>query len=229
MARAQVRDLMEQLAMTPLENYELLWVLESCLETPASSIYGLGVQPGSAGIMIIHRDCVWLRLDNEMLMTALLAPLPEQDFYRFYTSNAATLDMLRRWFPQGQLSQSRLCVRNLTKTWRKRFAVEIQVEPDPETVGGQIYAAWNAEGSLVAQCRVEEVVQPWHEVVQWQLTREQDINYWLEQVFGEVTATLLSQGCPVVVRVEEDEFFSILEPLGYREFSQLYYYVAVKE
>lgn len=229
LAKAQVRDLMDRLAKEPLENYELLWVLESCLETPASSVHALGVQLGSAGIIVIHRDCVWLRLDNEMHLSALLEPLPEQDYYRFYTSNASTLDMLQRWFPQGQLSQSRLCVRNLTKTWRKRFAVEIQVEADPETPGAQIYVAWDAEGGLVAQCRVEEVVQPWHEVVQWQVTREQDVNYWTEQVFGAATAALLAKGSPVVVRVAEDELYSSLETLDYREFKQLYYYVAVKE
>lgn len=229
LTRAQVRDLIDTLGQEPLENYELLWVLESCLETPASAVYGLGSRPGSAGIMVLHRDCVWLRLDNEMLFSSLLAPLPEQDFYRFYTTSPATLDMLQRWFPQGQLSQSRLCARNLTKTWRKRFAVEVQIEPDESAPGGDIYLVQDSAGAVVATCRVEEVVRPWREVVKWQLNPDQDIFYWTEQVLGAVTAALLAQDSPVVVRAEAENVFEILEALGFREFNQLFYYVAAQE
>jgi hypothetical protein len=228
LARAQVRDLIQHLAQEPLQNYELLWVLESCLETPASTVYGLGSRPGSAGIMVLHRDCVWLRLDNELLLSSFLAPLPEQDYYRFYTTNPVTLDMLQRWFPQGQLSQSRLCARNLTKTWRRRFVVEVQVEPDRNAPGGEIYLVQDKEGGLAANCRVEEVVRPWHELVQWQLVPDQDIFYWTEQVLGAVTAALLAQGKPAVVRAEDENVFAILDALGYREFNQLFYYVAAQ-
>jgi len=226
--KAQIRDLHRFLGREPLENYELLWVLESCLETPASAVYGLGVVPWSAGLMIVHRNCVWLRLDNEMLLTALLVQLPEQDIYRFYTTSASTLDMLQRWFPQGQQTESRLYVRNLTKTWRKRFDVEVNIEPDPATLGGQI-CTFMAGGEPVATCAIQEVVLPWKEVVQWVMAKDQDLLYWIEQVFGALTSILLGQGSPVVVRTDSEAVLGILEDLGYREFSKLYYYVAARE
>lgn len=228
LTKVQIRDLLAILGEEPLENYEFLWVLESCLETPSSSVYGLGTMPWPAGLMITHRDCVWLRVDNEMLLTALLTPLPEQDFYRFYTTSATTLDMLQRWFPQGQCSQSRLCVRNLTKTWRKRFAVSTYVELDISAFGRETYIVVDGNDNLVADCTVEEVVQPWHEILQWSLVGEQDLNHWTEQVFGAITATLLAEGSPIVVRSDNDDFFTILQGLGYREFNQLYYYVAAR-
>jgi len=212
-----------------LDNYELLWVLESCLETPASAVYGLGPQPWSAGLLITHRQCIWLRVENEMLLSALLDLLPELDMYRFYTSNTETLEMLKRWFPQGQVSQSQLCVRNLTKTWRRRFDVTVQVNSDPSTVGGQAFSVTAQDGRLVATCASQQVVLPWQEIIQWKLLEGQDLVYWTEQVFGVITAAVLSEGCPVVVRIEDSTLFGILEPLGYREFSQLYYYVAARE
>jgi len=123
LSRAQIRELHNRLTEAPLDNYELLWVLESCLETSASAVYGLGSFPWTAGLLAVHRQCIWLRLENEMLLETLLAQLPEPDFYRFYTTSPQTLDMLQRWFPGGILTQSCLCVRNLTRTWKKRFEV----------------------------------------------------------------------------------------------------------
>jgi hypothetical protein len=229
LARGQIRELQSHLSETPLENYELLWVLESCLDTPAGAVFGLGTEPWSAGLMIIQRQCIWLRLENEILLESLLAELPEWDLYRFYTASANTADMLSRWFPRGQLSQSWLWVRNLTKTWRKRFPVSVQVNPDPDASGGRIFAVSDQDGRAIAFCTSQQVVAPWQEVIQWSLQAEKDLVYWTEQAFGAVTAALLEDGSPVVVRVEDEELTGVLEPLGYREFSQLFYYVAARE
>lgn len=228
LSKAQIRELHSDLSGTALENYELLWVLESCLETPASSVYGLGSHPWTAGLLIYHRQCFWLQLENEMLIEQILNPLPELDMYRFFTTSSDTLDMLKRWYPQGQLSQSRLCVRNLTKTWRKRFEVSLEVTPDSATAGGQTFLA-SAGERIIAACSSQQVVQPWQEIVEWSLKADFDKAYWTEQALGAITSSLLGEGSPVIIRVEEDELFGILESLGYREFSQLYYYVAARE
>jgi len=227
LSRQQIRELRAHLGQAPLENYELLWVLESCLETASSAVYGLGAAPWSAGLLILHRDCLWLQLENEVLLTSLLAPLPEQDIFRFYTTNPKTMDMLKRWFPQGKLSQSQLCVRNLTKNWRKRFDASVKVEP-AENGGGQEFLL-TAGDDVVARCTCQQVVSPWQEIMHWSLEVEQDRRYWAEHVFGAVTATILAQGYPAVVRVENEELYSVLEPLGYRGFSQLFFYVATSE
>ena len=229
LSKQQIRDLHDHLIEEPLANYELLWVLESCLETSASMVYGLGNHPWHAGILIMHRHCVWLRLQNEMLLETLMAPLPKLDLYRFYTTEADTLEMLKRWFPQGQLTQSRLCVRNLTKTWRKRFDLTVETEPDPTTIGGQTYSIVGPTGDLIANASSQQVVMPWQEIIDWQLLMEKDLVYWTEHVLGAITAVILADGCPAVLRVEDEALFSLLEPLGYREFSQLYYYVAARE
>lgn len=228
LSKAQIRELHAHLAAEALENYELLWVLESCLETPTSNVYGLGEHPWAAGLLVIHRQCAWIRLKNEMLFETLLEPLPELEMHRFFTTSLDTLGMLKRWFPQGQLSQSRLCVRNLTKTWRKRFDVSLEVSPDLATAGGNTFLAF-AEDRIVATCTSQLVVLPWHELVQWSLKMDSDKAYWTEHALGAITAALLSEGSPVIVRVADEELFVILETLGYREFSQLYYYVAAGE
>jgi len=227
LSRAQIRELHDRLTEAPLDNYELLWVLESCLETPASAVYGLGSFPWTAGLLAVHRQCIWLRLENEMLLETLLAQLPEPDFYRFYSTSPHTLDMLQRWFPGGILTQSCLCVRNLTRTWKKRFEVSVNSAPDPNTVGGWDYEVLDSDGGLVAACSSQQVVPPWQEIIKWAPVKEE--SFWTEQAWGAVTAVLLARGSPVVVRADSEDLFVALEPLGYREFSKLYYYVAARE
>lgn len=226
LSRAQIRELHQCLMEAPLDNYELLWVLESCIETPASAVYGLGSFPWTAGLLAVHRQCIWLRLENEMLLETLLAQLPELDLCRFYTASPHTLDMLQRWFPGGALTQSSLCVRNLTRTWKKRFEVSVSSAPNPNTLGGWDYEVRDSEGGLVAACSSQQVVSPWQEIIQWVPVKEE--SYWTEQAWGAVTNLLLAQESPVVVRADR-KLLAILEPLGYREFSQLYYYVAAGE
>lgn len=227
LTKAQIRELHQCLTEAPLENYELLWVLESCLETPASAVYGMGSFPWLAGLMAVHRQCIWIRLENEMLLEALLAQLPEFDLCRFYTANPHTLDMLQRWFPGGVLTQSALCVRNLTRTWKKRFEVSLNFAPDPNTLGGWDYEALGPDGGMLATCSSQQVVSPWQEIIKWNQVKEE--RYWTEQAWGAVTSHLLAQGSPVVARADREELLAILEPLGYREFSKLYYYVAARE
>ena len=227
LSRAQIRELHACLAEAPLEHYELLWVLESCLETLASAVYGLGSFPWLTGLMVVHRQCIWLRLENEMLLETLLAQLPEQDIYRFYTTSPQTLNMLQRWFPGGILTQSRLCARNLTKSWKKRFEVNVRSAPDPETLGGWDYEILDSNGNLAAVCSSQQVVPPWQEIIKWAPVKDE--RYWIEQAWGAVTAFLLAEGNPVAVRVDSEDLFAVLDPLGYREFSKLFYYVAGRE
>jgi len=227
LSRAQIRELHAHLTEAPLENYELLWVLESCLETPASAVYGLGSFPWPAGLMAVHRQCIWLSLENEMLLEMLLAQLQEQDIYRFYTTSPPTLNMLQRWFPGGILAQSSLCARNITKNWKKRFEVFVRSAPDPDTLEGWDYEILGSNGNLAGVCSSQQVVPPWQEIIKWAPVKEED--YWTEQAWGAVTAFLLAEGNPVVVRVDSEALFAVLEPLGYREFSKLYYYVAARE
>jgi hypothetical protein len=229
LSKSQIRELHSHLLDEPLGNYELLWVLESCLETSASDVYGLGRHPWHAGLLVMHRHCLWLKLQNEMLLEALLAVLPKLDLYRFYTTDTETLEMLRRWYPQGQLTQSRLCVRNLTKTWRKRFDVSVTVNADPATVGGFTFCLTGPGQETIATASSQQVVVPWQEIMDLQLLAEQDLVFWSEHVLGAITAVILAEGCPAVIRVGNEELYNILEPLGYREFSQLYYYVAARE
>lgn len=229
LSKQQVKELHSHLAEAPLENYEFLWVLDSCLETFSSTVYGLGAHPWSAGLFILHRQCIWLRLENELFLETMLAALPEMEVFRFYSTKSDTIEMMKRWFPNGQLAQSRLCVRNLTKTWRKRFDVSLQVNPDPSTTGGQTFTVFASDQGLIASCSSQQAVPPWHEIMNWSLEAGQDIAYWTEQAFGAVTAELLAEGNPIIVRVDDDELYGILESLGYREFSNLYYYVASSE
>lgn len=228
LSKNQIRELHSHLAQDALINYELMWVLESCFETPASTVYGLGSFPWSAGILITHRQCFWLWLKNERFLETLLSPLPKQDMYRFYTSEHETLDMLQRWFPHGQLSQSKLCVRNLTKSWRKRFDISIEVSENPATLGGQSFTGTDKDGRLIASAFSQQAVLPWHEIFDWEIHFQQDISYWTEQFFGAITSALLDEGFPVIVRVQ-DNVLNLLEPLGYRQFCELYYYVAAGE
>lgn len=226
LSREEIGELRAFLAREPLENYEWLWVLESCLETPSSAVYSLGAGPWSAGLLILHRQCVWLRVENEMLLEDLLAPLPGAEVYRFYTTSPATVDMLERWFPHGQLSRSQLCVRKLTSSWRKRFPVEVSFASHSGPAQGELVMVQNGGGEIIAGFKVEQAVAPWYEVVEWNLAVSQDVAYWRQQAFGAVTAALLNRGNPVVVRAEDRELYNDLEGLGYREFCQLYYYVA---
>ncbi|HPZ21823.1 MAG: hypothetical protein ACOX21_01075 [Bacillota bacterium] len=227
LSHGQIRELIQHFSAEPLENYELMWVLESCLETPSSSVYGLGAFPWAGGLVAIHRQCIWLRLDNEMHLETLLAPLPDLDLCRFYTAGLHTLDMLQRWFPGGVVTQSSLCVRNLTSTWKKRFEVTVSSNPDPHTLGGWDYEVYDADGVLAATCSSQQVVSPWQEIIEWVGYRLE--NYWVEQAYGAVTAELLGRGSPVVIRADTEELSALLAPLGYREFGKLYYYVAPRE
>lgn len=225
--QGQIRELIQHFASEPLENYELMWVLESCLETPSSAVYGLGFFPWTGGLVAIHRQCTWLRLENEMHLETLFEPLPALDLCRFYTTSLHTLDMLQRWFPGGVVTQSSLCVRNLTRTWKKRFEVSVSAIPDPNTLGGWDYEIHDGDGVLVATCSSQQVVSPWQEVIEWIGVKVE--NYWMEQAYGAVTAMLLGRGSPVVVRADTEEMLALLEPIGFREFGKLYYYVAPRE
>lgn len=177
--------------------------------------------------MIIHRQCIWLQLENELLLEEFLTWVPEFDLYRFFTTSANTLDMLKRWLPGGNVIQSALFVRNLTSNWRKRFSVLVHTTPDPSATGGWEQVVTDATGNLVATCSCQQVVPPWQEIVGWEPVTEK--GYWPEQALGAVTATILERGSPVIIRAEGEEMRAQLAPLGYREFCQLFYYVAAKE
>lgn len=227
LSREQIRELRGSLEENALANYELLWVLESCLETGPSAVYGLGAFPGAAGFISIHRNCAWLSLRNEMLLEPLLAQLPELDFHRFFTTSAATLAMLERWLPGGVLTQSSLWVRDLTRAWKKRFFVTVDSVRDPNTLGGWRHTVVSREGDRIAELSSQLVVPPWQEITEWTpLTNE---SYWLEQALGAVTAFLLATGSPVVFRAVGEENMEILAGLGYREFSKIFFYVAPGE
>ncbi len=79
----------------------------------------------------------------------------------------------------------------------------------------------------MAACSSQQVVPPWQEIIKWVPVKEE--SFWTEQAWGAVTAVLLARGSPVVVRADSEDLFVALEPLGYREFSKLYYYVAARE
>ena len=222
LSHGQIKDLHGSLMEKPLANYELLWVLESCLGTPASIVYGLGPFPWGAGLMAIHRSCIWLRLENEMFLESFLEQLPSEEIFRFYTAKLETLEMLQRWLPGGSLTTSSLYARPLTQSWKRRFAVTLQSTPDPDTLGGWHYEISDSQGSRVATCSSQKVVPPWQEIIELESVREE--TYWTEQALGAVTADLLAGGSPVVIRVDRG-LFDILAPLGYREFNELYYYV----
>lgn len=224
--RKQIRDLLESLADAPLKNYELIWVLEACLETPMSNVIGLGPFPWRAGLLISHRQCYWLKLDNEVFLEGLLSHLPNIELYRFFTTDAATLAMLSRWLPGGVASQSALMVRNNTQTWKKRFQVSLRVVPDSNTFAGFEYEITNPSGELVAVCSSQQVVPPWQEIIKWVPLLNED--YWLGQALGSVTALLLAQGYPVVMRVDRGTLGTLMEPLGYREFACIYYYITAR-
>ena len=226
LSRTQLKELHQSMKKEPLHNYEMLWVLESCLETGAGAVFGLGSFPWDMGLLAVHRRCAWLSLTDETRLEPLLAQLPELEVYRFYTADPGVLDMLARWLPGGARHQSGLWVRPLTRSWKKRFSVSLRFSPDPHTRGGWDYQVFDPEG-LVATCSSQSAVPPWQEVMKWAPLRSGQ--YWAEQALGAVTANLLARDCPVVVRAEGDEEPALLESLGYREFCQLYYYIAPGE
>lgn len=230
LTRSEIEDLRLSLVEQPLHNYELLWVLDACLESPGSMVAGVGRYPWPAGLMIRHRECFWLRLANEMFMEDLLGCFPRQDVYRVYTTDHQSLDMLKRWLPGGESRQSSLCVRNATKSWRRRFSVS------PELAGGENaddpgteYRLYTTSRQVIASVTVRSLVEPFQEITHWEIYADSQYSYWLEEVFGAMVNHFLSQKLPVVARLGEDSLVQLLEPLGFREFSPLYFYIGLAE
>ncbi|MTI96864.1 MAG: hypothetical protein FH749_15550 [Firmicutes bacterium] len=224
----QIHKLQTVLAADSLANYELLWVLEGCLANAASQVYGLGDPVRPAGILVIHRQCLWLRVQEERWLEPLLEKLPREPIYRFYTTEEAMLDMLMRWFPQGEYSQSSLMVRNVSKSWRKRFDVRVERVDSGPDMAGYLFNIY-ADSSLIAAVSGQSHVAPYLELVSWKVYEQDSYYQLLEPVFGALTSHCLETEQPVVVRSGDANLLTVLESLGYKSFSPLYYYVAAAE
>lgn len=230
LSRAEVGDLRHYLAEQRLQNYELLWVLEGCQNSPGSTVAGVGSFPWPAGIILFHRGCFWLRLENEIFMDQLLDCLPRQEVYRVYTTEPSSLDILKRWLPGGELRQSALCVRNVTRSWRKRFSLTPEpIANDNAGEPGVEYHLFDSSHRLVATVKVQTLVAPYQEITDWKFFTESQHSFWLEEIFGAMVNLYMSQQLPLVVRLGEDSLMELVEPLGFREFSPLYYYIGLEE
>lgn len=230
LTRKEMGDLRQYLAEQTLQNYELLWVLEGCQDSPGSTVAGVGSFPWPAGMMLHHRDCFWLRLENEIFMEQLLGSFPRQEVYRVYTTEPNSLDILKRWLPGGEVRQSALCVRNVTRSWRKRFSLSPEpIAHDNADEPGEEYNLFDASRRLVASVKVQTLVAPYQEITDWEILIESQHSYWLEEVFGAMVNWYMGRQLPLVVRLREESVEQLLEPLGFREFSPLYYYIGLVE
>jgi hypothetical protein len=226
LTKREVNWMHQHLAREILDNYEFLWVLEGCMNNAASSVWAIGEFPWSAGYVICHRQCHWLRLNNEKFMEPLLDCLPKEPILKFYVDNRVTLEMLTRWYPGGMFSESTLFVRRNSQSWRKRFDLDL-IQEEESTLGRRML--FGNQLGPVATITAKAVVKPYVEISEWTLHCEENRWFWLEQAIGLTTGIFMAKGKPMVIRVNQDPLKESLGVLGYREFSPLYYYMAIKD
>ncbi len=229
LSKAEISRLRAILGRQPLENYELLWVLDGCLDSPGGTVVGAGSCPWPAGILVRQRDCFWLRLNNELLLKDMLGAFPRPDVYRIYTTDNESLEMLQRWLPDGDTRQSVLAVRNVTKTWRKRFEVSPRQVPPLNGVDQHRYILETEQGQKIASLTVRNLVENFQEITDHEFHVEGQHSYWLEEVAGAMVNHFMTLEQPVTMRLADENLLQLLEPLGFRQFSPLYYYVGIME
>ena len=229
LTKTEVSRLRDNLARQPLDNYELLWVLDGCLDSPGGAVVGVGSYPWPAGILIRQRDCFWLRLHNETFLEQMLSAFPRPDVYRIYTTDNQSLEILQRWLPGGDTRHSVLAVRNLTKTWRKRFEVSPRKLPPVNGADQCRYVLETDQGVKIASVIVRNLVEDFREITEHQFHVEGQHSYWLEEVAGAMVNHFMDTGQPVTMRLADENMLHLLEPLGFRQFSPLYYYVGMME
>ena len=229
LSKADVGRLRDALAGQPLDNYELLWVLDGCLTSPGGSVVGVGSFPWPAGILVRQRDCFWLRLHNETFFEELFKAFPRPDVYRIYTTDDHSLEMVQRWLPGGDTRHSVLAVRNVTKTWRKRFEVTPRKLSPINGADQYRYVLETDNGKKIASVTVCNLVEDFQEISEHKFHVEGQHSYWWEEVAGAMVSHFMEKEQPVVMRLADEAMLHLLEPLGFRQFSPLHYYVGMME